>query len=85
MGATPTSCYSPSGPNTSACTALANALSSNGSNAQLEESFLVGGGVLLAIGLVTTFWPGHGTEAPMPALQPLAGPHLAGLQWGASF
>jgi hypothetical protein len=85
MGATTTSCYNPSGANTSACTALANALSSNGSNAQLEESFLVGGGVLLAIGLVTTFWPGHGTEAPMPALQPLAGPHLAGLQWGASF
>jgi hypothetical protein len=67
------------------CSALSSALSSNNNAAQLEESFLIGGGVLLAIGLVTTFWPSSGAEPPMPALAPMTGPHLGGLQWSGSF
>jgi hypothetical protein len=77
-------CTNPPAAATAACTALTNDLNSNGSAALVEETLLVSGGVLLGLGLVTTFWPG---PAPSPAarITPMTGPHLAGLSWTGSF
>jgi hypothetical protein len=67
-----------------ACTSLASALSSNVTDGRLEEQLLLGGGVLVAIGVVTTFWP-VATKAATSGLTPTVGPHVAGLQWAGSF
>jgi hypothetical protein len=80
----PSSCYSPSTANGSACSSLSSALSSNGSDAHIESVMLVGGGVLVAVGLITAFWP-EGKDAPTSGLAPSVGPHNAVLKWSGSF
>ena len=77
-------CTNPGATGVAPCTALSNALSGNVGDAQVEESLLVGGGVILGLGLITTFWPG-GPESPLARLAPMTGPRVAGLQWSASF
>jgi hypothetical protein len=77
-------CTNPSSSGTSSCVSLSNALSSNGSDAHVEEVMLVGGGVLVAVGLITAFWP-EGKDAPTTGIVPSVGPHNAGLQWSGSF
>jgi hypothetical protein len=78
----------PGGAATVDCQNLSNALNANGTDAHLEDTFLVGGAALLVVGALTAFWPG-GREPPPGAqfarLTPLAGPRLAGLQWAVSF
>jgi hypothetical protein len=66
------------------CQSLANALSANGTDAAMETGFLIGGGVLLAIGAVLTLWPGRGHDS-RTGLTPIVAPGLAGLSWGGSF
>jgi len=89
-------CVSPPSAGVTGCTNLSNALSSNAGNAQVEQSLLIGGGLLLAIGVITTFWPVNPEPPPglahpdvaerlLPRLAPLAGPHVAGLQLSGSF
>jgi hypothetical protein len=77
-------CAPASASNASACSALTSARSSNSSDANIEGPMLVGGGVLLAVGLITAFWPSPSSPPPT-ALVPMAGPHLAGLSWSGSF
>ena len=84
-GGLPTqTCFSPSAASTSACSSLSSALQSNGTDAHLEELFLISGGMLLAVGAVTTLWPSFSPPAGT-SLAPSAGPHMAGLQWSGSF
>jgi hypothetical protein len=86
IGTQGSACYLPTSATvTSACSSLSSALSSNGTNAQLEESMLIGGGVLLAVGLVTAFWPGGRDKMQTAGIAPSIGPHNAGLQWTGSF
>jgi hypothetical protein len=68
-----------------ACTSLSNALSSNGTDAHVEETMLIGGGLLVAVGVITTLWPAGPEGPPMTQLAPITGPHVAGLQWKGSF
>jgi hypothetical protein len=77
-------CTSPPMAAASACTGVTNALNSNGTDATIEETMAVSGGVLLAIGLVTTFWPGPAAP-PLARLAPMTGPHFAGISWSQSF
>jgi hypothetical protein len=78
-------CVNPPAAGDSACTALSNALNSNGTDAHIEETLLIGGAVLVAVGLVTTFWPAGPEGPPAAQLAPITGPHVAGLQWSGSF
>jgi hypothetical protein len=85
IGPSGSACTNPQGSSlTASCSSLSSARSSNRTDAQAEESLLIGGGVLLAVGLVTAFWPSMG-DSHTTALAPMAGPHTAGLQWGGSF
>jgi hypothetical protein len=69
-----------------ACSSLASALQSNGTNATLEAAFLTGGGVLLVAGAVTTLWPSSAQGAnAAAALVPSVGPRGVGLSWSGSF
>ena len=68
----------------SSCGSLANSLQSNGSADSLEIGFLVGGGVLLAAGVATTFWP-VSNDSHASALLPSVGPHSAGFSWTGTF
>jgi hypothetical protein len=77
-------CTNPPASGVAPCTALTNALTSNGSDARAEETLLVGGGVLVAVGLITAFWP-NPSPPPAAALAPMTGPHLAGFLWSGSF
>ena len=77
-------CTDPGATAVGSCTTLSNARSANVGDAQVEESLLVGGGVILGLGLITTFWPGA-PESPLARLAPLTGPRTAGLAWSASF
>jgi hypothetical protein len=83
VGAGNTGC-SGAGASSASCTSLASALSSNVTDARLEEQLLLGGGVLVAIGVVTTFWPSP-TPKSTAGFVPTLGPHMAGLQWSGSF
>ncbi len=88
VGANPSACFNPPASLVSACSSLSNALGSNGTDAQLEQSLLIGGGVMLAVGLLTTFWPaggGVGADTAMPPVAPTVGPHGGGLSWTGSF
>jgi hypothetical protein len=69
---------------TSECAALSSALNSNSSDAHAEEILLVGGGVLVAVGLITALWP-NASPPPATALVPMTGPHVAGFMWNGSF
>jgi hypothetical protein len=85
IGSNGSACVAPKGAAlTAACSSLSNARSSNGNDASIEGPMLVGGGVLLALGLVTAFWPSP-SAPPSSGLAPMAGPHLAGLSWSGSF
>jgi hypothetical protein len=78
-------CTNPPAAGVAPCTALSNALASNGTDAHVEDSLLIGGAVLVAAGLVTAFWPAGPEGPPAAQLAPIAGPHVAGLQWSGSF
>jgi hypothetical protein len=78
-------CTNPPASANASCLALTNALNSNSSDAHLEESFFIGGAMLVAIGAVTTFWPGAPEPPASARLTPLAGPHLAGLSLSGQF
>jgi hypothetical protein len=77
-------CAPASAANAASCSALTNARSSNNSDAHIEGPMLVGGGVLVAVGLITALWPMSPSIAPS-GLSPLAGPRVAGLSWSGSF
>ena len=70
--------------NASACGTLANARNDNSSDSHVQQTLFIAGGVLVAVGLVTTLWP-HVPESPLGSLAPMTGPHVAGLQWGGGF
>jgi hypothetical protein len=78
-------CANPSSSNAGPCAALSNAHSSVVNDAHIEDVFLVSGGVLVAVGLITTFWPEPKGPPPTAGFTPLAGPHIAGLSWSTSF
>jgi hypothetical protein len=78
-------CTNPTSKGSGACAALSSSLASNGTDADVEDTLLVGGGLLLVVGLLTTFWPEGPEMPPMNQLAPLAGPHVAGLSWSGSF
>jgi len=80
----PSTCYAPSAANASACGTLANARNDNSSDSHVQQTLFIAGGVLVAVGLVTTLWP-HVPESPLGSLAPMTGPHVAGLQWGGGF
>jgi hypothetical protein len=89
LGSSGSACFKPTASSVSSeCSSLSSQLGSYGSDAHLEEGFLIGGGALVAIGLVTMLWPSSGsaTSTPSPsALRPVTGPHFAGLSWSTSF
>jgi hypothetical protein len=84
VGPGPSACYAPPASLAPACAAETSALNSNGNDAHLEETMLIGGGVLVAVGLITTLWPNFSPRA-RATVTPAAGPHTAGLQWSGSF
>ena len=75
-------CATPSAADAAECSALSTARSNNGNDAHIEEALLIGGGVLVAAGLVITLWP---NAPPNVAVAPMTGPHTAGLSWSGSF
>jgi tetratricopeptide (TPR) repeat protein len=84
IGSNRTACYSPPASLDSACQSLSGALSNNNDHAYLEGTLLVGGGILLAVGAVTAFFPA--ASPPTGAgFAPVAGPHGAGFRWAGSF
>jgi hypothetical protein len=83
-GVSTRACFSPSAASASACSSLSSALQSNGTDAHLEELFLISGGMLLAVGAVTTLWPSWSSGSNV-TLTPAVGPRVAGLQWAGSF
>ncbi len=84
-GTSPSTCYNPTPGNTPGCDALVAAHGSNASDAHIEDSMLIGGGLLVAVGLLATFWPGDAEPPPLARVTPVTGPHVAGLSWSGSF
>ncbi len=78
-------CINPPSAGVSSCTAVSSALSSYQTDASIEESLLIGGGLLVVVGAVTALWPAGPAGPPMSQLAPITGPHVAGLQWKGTF
>ena len=84
VGTGSSACDSPTAARTAPCASERSALQSNSTDAHLEEGFLIGGGVLLAAGLVTTFWPTT-SKVTTVGTSPTFGPQMAGVQWAGRF
>ncbi len=78
-------CTNPPASGDAPCSTLSSSLGSNGTEAHLEETKLIGGGLLVAVGVIRTLWPAGPEGPPMTQLAPITGPHVAGLQWKGSF